>query len=167
MIEITKDKKGIHLNSISKTVWEDFKNMTRNKHGKIHSVLGQEVEKALIFYMKHDTNNTHIEQTQIKKISKKEQNKKISKKEQNFTKVAKELFKFYTIPHKILKNIILKTGVSDDRVIKSYINSFIAMQWISKITEIGHIRKVYKIDHTMINITLAQYENEYKITFDF
>ena len=158
MIEITKDKKGIHLNSISKTVWEDFKTMTRNKHGKIHSVLGQEVEKALIFYMKHDTKNTHIEKTQIKKIS---------KKEQNFTKVAKELFKFYTIPHKILKNIILKTGISDDRVIKSYIDSFIAMQWISKMTEIGHIRKVYKIDHTMINITLAQYENEYKITFDF
>ena len=149
-----KNKTRISLNSVDKSVWEEFKNMTKLKYNKLHTVLSQEVEKALLLYMKHNTNN--IEQTQ-----------KISKKEQNYIKIAKELVKYNTISYKTLKKIVLKTGVSDNRVIKSYIDNFIAIEWITEITETPKYLKIYKIDHSMIDIAFVKYEEKYNISFDF
>lgn len=34
-------------------IWERFKEYCLKKHGKLHTVLGQELERALIFYMEH------------------------------------------------------------------------------------------------------------------
>ena len=92
----------------------------------------------------------------------------IKKKELNFIKIAKELLNFNSILHKNLTNIILKTGISDHRTIKSYINSFIAMEWILETPKISpHINTSYKIDHDMINITLTRYEDQYNISLNF
>jgi hypothetical protein len=38
---------------INPEIWEQFKLYCLKKHGKIHSVLGMELERALLFYMEH------------------------------------------------------------------------------------------------------------------
>ena len=156
--KIIKNTVGIHLNSIDKTVWGEFKNMTRLKHGKIHGALGKEVEKALLFYMKHDTHTQQI-QTQ----------KKMSNKERNFVKIAEKILKFSAISHQTLANLIIKTtSLSDTRTIYSYITSFIAMEWISEMPKAPQYLGIrYKIDSFMINSTLVRYEEMYNITFEF
>lgn len=159
MNEIIKNKKGIYLNSIDQTIWREFKNMTKLKHGKIHGALGQEVEKALLFYMK---SGAHTEKIPTKKYP------KIRNKEQNFVKIAKELFSFNKIHYKNLVDLILNTGISDYRAIESYIKSFSAMHWISETPEMpSYLGKLYEVDHDMINLTLARYEDKYNISFDF
>ena len=154
-----KNKTGIHLSSIDKAIWEEFKNMTILKHSKLHGALSQEVEKALAYYLKH---NIHTQQKSIQK--------KMNNKEQNFVKIAKQLLKYNTISHKTLTDLIIKiANISDFRTINSYIKSFIAMEWIIEITEIPtqEVGEIYKIDHDMINVILVRYEEKYNVTFDF
>ena len=159
MNQNNNNKKGIYLHSIDQTIWQEFKNMTKLKHGKLHGALSQEVEKALISYMKAHTHKNNIK-TQ-KPIQ-------IKKKELNFIKIAKELLNFNSIYHKNLIAIILKVGISDHRTIKSYIESFIAMEWILKTSKISlYMGTSYKVDHDMINITLTRYEDQYNISLDF
>ena len=159
MNQNNNNKKGIYLNSIDQTIWEEFKNMTKRKHGKLHKALSQEVERALISYMRLHTYND---------IKKTEKQAKIKKKELNFIKIAKELLNFNNIYHQNIVSIILKTGISDHRTIKSYIKSFIAMEWILETSKISlHTGTSYIVDHDMINITLTRYEDQYNISLDF
>lgn len=154
-----KNTTGIYLNCINRDIWDEFKNMTRLKHGKLHTVLGQEVEKALIYYMKSE----HIKQDSIQ-INKKQ----INKKEQNFAKIAEKLLEYNIISYKTLTNVIIKVAnISDDRTIKAYKKSFLAMGWISEIKKLSRQEKIYKIDHDMINVTLVRYEEKYDIVFNF
>ena len=153
------NKKGIYLHSIDQEVWQEFKNMTKLKHGKLHGALSQEVEKALTSYMNIHTHDNNIK-TQ-KPIQ-------IKKKELNFIKIAKELLNFNSIYHKNLIAIILKIGISDHRTIKSYIENFIVMEWIQKSSKMSLYAGIsYLIDHDMIYITLTRYEDQYNISLDF
>ena len=149
---MTEIKKSIHVNSINQTVWQEFKKMTKNKHGKINGALGQEVEQALKSYMKqHHT---------IKKYP------KIKEKEKNFAKIAKKLGRYDIIFHKNLTEHILSLGISENTA-TSYIKNFLAMHWIFEITQTSNIGKFYTVDHDNINITISRYEEIYNISFNF
>ena len=135
----------ISVQGIDEEMWSEFKENVIEKYGKLHTVLGLEVEKALREYMSGNPQgaNTHTHQKKEEKTEYKENLEQESK-----TKIPKGIAIGKTRKDRInnigemlmhgsaeitgtgLQRFIATQGVGDGRVIESYIRTMKLKGWV-------------------------------------
>lgn len=115
-------------------VWEAFKQYVIMKHGKLHTVLGQELQNALIAYMSMDNEkkDTHTPKN----------------KHDDIDQIKQEISKYVqpggSIPKQMLSMIIRKTtGLVDNRAIRNRIEALVADGFI--IPDVDNPRSIYRV----------------------
>lgn len=131
----------IHVRGIEEKMWSEFKEGVRERYGKLHTVLGQEVERALREYMGNppEVRRTHTHQRKEEKTSQREESK---------TKIPKGIVAGKTRTERInnigemlahgsdeisnvgLRRFIVAQGVGDDRVVESYLQTMRIKGWL-------------------------------------
>jgi hypothetical protein len=146
---------------IDEEIWLKFRKYCAEKHGKFHTVLGEEVGKALLEYL--ESTHTHLQQEEcIDDMhrgvgSKSRVVKDIPKIVQAIAEVCDVGGK---IPHNMLAGIITKaTGVSDGRSIKNRIGLLLAYGVLERDWETSEKGNVYIVKKTYISIGRPIYDS--------
>ena len=131
----------LDVRGISEDVLVVFKDDVIARYGKLHTVMGQEVEKALRAYLGMDMQigNTHTHQKQEEKTEQKEDsNQKIQKgivvgktRAKRINNIGEMLMHGSAEITDIgLRRFIATQGVGDERVIESYIQTMKLKGWV-------------------------------------
>ena len=131
----------LDVRGISEDVLVVFKDDVRERYGKLHTVLGQEVEKALRAYLGMDMQigDTHTHQKQEEKIEQKEDSKEKMPKGiivgktriERINNIGEMLMHGSAEITGIgLHRFITTQGIGDDRVIESYIQTMKLKGWL-------------------------------------
>ena len=144
-------KKGVYMSKMigarieKEETWDEFKDFVKDKRGKIHTVLGQELEKALIFYMSkgktvdledfQDQNKVVGIPPQEKKISPPSQDNKVdgsSSERGNVSMFAKSFVDAYgsgaIVSKEVLRKHMSRTqGLVSDNALKNRLNYMLAV----------------------------------------
>ena len=135
----------ISVQGIDEEMWSEFKESVIEKYGKLHTVLGLEVEKALREYMGGDSQraNTHTHQKKEGKVQGEgnpEQNPKqkipkgiaVGKTRAERIKNVGEVLMYGSgeITNIGIRRIITSQQVGDERVIESYIQTMELRGWL-------------------------------------
>ena len=131
----------ISVQGIDEEMWNEFKENVIARYGKLHTVLGLEVEKALRAYMGEypQRGDTHTHQKQEEKTEqKKESKEKIPKgiavgktRAERINNVGELLMGGAAgITDTGIRRFIATQGVGDDRVIESYIQTMKLKGWL-------------------------------------
>lgn len=143
----------ISVQGIDEEIWNEFKEDVRERYGKLHTVLGQEVEKAIRAYMDNppEMRNTHTHQKEEKVIQKEEQKTTVPKgimigktRKERIDNIGEMLMHGSAeITDTGLRRFIATQGVGDERVIESYIQTMKLKGWVvirGKDTGLGVLR---------------------------
>ena len=131
----------ISVQGIDEEMWNEFKENVIARYGKLHTVLGLEVEKALRAYMGGypQRGDTHTQQKQEEKMEQKEDSKEKIPKGiavgKTRTDRINNIGKLLTggaagITDAGIRRFIATQGVGDDRVIESYIQTMKLKGWL-------------------------------------
>lgn len=114
--------KSIHVNIEKPETWNRFREYVENKHGKLHTVMGQELEKAILLYLAdqakpHGHAHTHQDEPEVSKSSKSSSKAKFEDMTQQFlaqTKDTDSFQKFYA------ERLVKENFGMDPRTIEKY-----------------------------------------------
>jgi len=130
----------ISVQGIDDNLWTTFKENVQDKYGKLHTVLGQEVEKALRAYMEQGFQNerTHTHQKEKKNDEKKPIKYKTTEdvmvgktREERIQNIGKLLvYGSGEISNIGIRRLIATQKVGDKRVIESYIETMRFKGWL-------------------------------------
>ena len=132
----------ISVQGIDEEMWSEFKENVIEKYGKLHTVLGLEVEKALREYMEGhpQRGSTHTHQKQEEKTEQKEDHKQKMPKGIAVGKTRTERINNIgellmggaaKITDAGIRRFIATQAVGDDRVIESYIQTMKLKGWVA------------------------------------
>ena len=169
----------LDVRGISEDVLVVFKDDVRERYGKLHTVLGQEVEKALRAYLGMDMQigDTHTHQKQEEKKEQKEDPKEKMQKGivvgktriERINNIGEMLMHGSSeITDTGLRRFIATQGVGDDRVIESYIQTMKLKGWLvtrGKETGLGVLRSTISkaLDIQFPGETLEKMIESYKM----
>ena len=129
----------VHVRGIDEEMWNEFKEDVRERYGKLHTVLGQEVGEALKAYMGGGMQRENTHQKQEEKIEQKKDSKEKMPKGiivgktriERINNIGKMLMHGSAeITDTGLRRFIATQGVGDDRVIESYIQTMKLKGWL-------------------------------------
>ena len=132
----------LDVRGINENVLENFKESVIEKYGKLHTVMGLEVEKALSLYLEGDSQkaNTHTQQKKAQEEEDSEQGPKEkipggimvgTTRAERINNVGEMLMNGTAEITDIgLRRFIVTQGVGDDRVIESYIQTMKLKGWL-------------------------------------
>ena len=169
----------ISVQGIDEEMWSEFKENVIEKYGKLHTVLGLEVEKALREYMEGhpQRGSTHTHQKQEEKTEQKEDSKeKISKgiavgktRAERINNVGEMLmYGSEEISDVGIQRLITSQQVGDERVIESYIQTMKLKGWLvtrGKEAGLGVLRSTISkaLDVQLPGETLEKMMDSYKM----
>jgi hypothetical protein len=117
----------IHIRINKEDVWRQFAVFVAAKYGTTYYYLGEELCLALESWLEKNDCQTSItspEKTHTHIKSGGINQDKRARVEQIKTHLTN--YHYRDVPERVLKNFILKTGISDERVVKSYIVQLMA-----------------------------------------
>jgi len=128
----------VHVRFQESEIWFKFKEFVVQKHGKLHSALGQEVANALKAYLEAQSTHTHFSR------------KRSSKIQRELPKIKEAVLEKVeaggSIPKQMLANIIRRvSGVSDKRAVGDRIDALIADGFLQADWMISPDGKVFKV----------------------
>jgi len=131
---------NVFVRGVNDTLWQDFKDTVQQRYGKLHTVLGQEVAKALEAYLYQNTLHQGEEKGMHDKQEPKQEPENrtahprimVGKtREERIKNIGKMLaFGSDEITDIGLRRFIATQGVGDDRVIDSYIQTMKLKGWL-------------------------------------
>lgn len=132
---------NVFVRGINDTLWQDFKDTVQQRYGKLHTVLGQEVAKALEAYLYQNTlhpgeeKEIYNKQEQKQEPESKTAHKRIivgKTREERINNIGKMLaYGSAEITDIGLRRFIATQGVGDGRVIESYIQTMKLKGWLA------------------------------------
>lgn len=131
---------NVFVRGVNDTLWQDFKDTVQHRYGKLHTVLGQEVAKALEAYLYQNT----LHPGEEKEIYHKQEQKQepeietahtrimVGKtREERINNVGKMLaYGSAEITDTGLRRFIATQEVGDERVTESYIKTMKLKGWL-------------------------------------
>ena len=133
----------ISVQGIDEEVWAEFKERVIVRFGKLHTVLGLEVEKAIKEYMaEHPENpNTHTHEKKEEKVEEIAQNHKPkipggimsgASRGERINNIGELLMNgTEEITDAGLRRFVVMQGVSDERVVEGYIKTMKLKGWLA------------------------------------
>jgi uncharacterized protein YyaL (SSP411 family) len=113
---------SIHVRIEDADLWREFKSYVKMKHGKIHTVLGLEVENAIRCYLKDlgrfEHAHTHTEDSSGNASAKKVSSRTLNNLKKVVARILKETEK--EIPQTTVEKIITETVGGDNRTLTRY-----------------------------------------------
>lgn len=133
----------ISVQGIDEEVWAEFKERVVERYGKLHTVLGLEVERAIREYMAgHPENsNTYTQKKEAEKTQEVTQNPKQkipggimsgASRGERINNIGELLMNgTEEITDAGLKRFVVMQGVSDERVVEGYIQTMKLKGWLA------------------------------------
>jgi len=116
-------------------VWLKFKDYVLQKHGKLHTALGEELTKAIKTYLENQSARTRNFSGKILRDAK---------------AIEKEILKHVSpggsLPQNMLEGMIRRvSGVVDKRAVRNRIEALVAIGFLKRDWEISMEGKVYRV----------------------
>jgi hypothetical protein len=132
-----EDRINIFVRSIDRSLWEQFKNVVVQQHGKLWGVLADELEKAIKLYLEDVSKQAHTHNFSGKAVKEAD-------------KVRDEILKRVqpggSLPRNMLENMVRQTcGVVDKRSINNRIAVLVATGFLEHNWEVSMEGKVFKV----------------------
>jgi len=147
--------KNLNIRKVNRKVWEQFKGIVAAKTGKMHGVLGIELEKALKHYIRFEEEemqgssvprrdeHTHTQTHRIRKDMTYEKAYPLTSRERRLKAIGNILFNnnasaivqgrsAFVMSEKGMERLIISQKISEQRVIKDYIHAMQIKGWIEK-----------------------------------
>ncbi|MCD6572108.1 MAG: hypothetical protein J7K62_02430 [Thermoplasmata archaeon] len=127
--------KGIFVRIRDEKTWNEFKDFVLQKHGKLHTALGEELIEAIKTYLKNQSTHTQLSGKALKEAE----------------ALKKEILKYVrpggSLPQNFLETMVRRvSGVYDRRSIKNRIETLLAIGFIKRDWEVDPIKgKVYRV----------------------
>ena len=152
-------------------VWEEFKAFVRSKHGKKHTVLGEELERAIKMYLNHEyeaqekareergSAHTHTQSKETEELSK--SIKELSRTMKNVQKVMKEVLKYASkeVPQYEVEEAITRTVGGDPRTIQKYLMMLQEYKLLIPRLKISNRPNIFEINHKALEELNANSRN--------
>lgn len=127
----------ISVRAKDEKTWQEFKDFVLEKHGKLHTALGEELIEALKFYLEDANKRMHTHNLSDKALKEADKIKR---------EVLKRVEPGGSVPQQMLENIVRQaSAVMDKRSVKNRIEVLVATGFLEHDWKVSIDGKVFRV----------------------